>query len=71
MQEMLLEEDHPLAFGLSFSVSLGLLPITLSLKTKGCGIKSSGLPAEEAGDVEHSSKGSYILPASKFCLLTL
>ncbi|KAI3973865.1 hypothetical protein MKX01_030441 [Papaver californicum] len=53
-QELLLEEDHPLAFNLSFSVSLGLLPITLSLKTRGCGIKNSGLPVEEAGDVEHS-----------------
>ncbi|RZC51018.1 hypothetical protein C5167_019441 [Papaver somniferum] len=53
-QELLLEEDHPLAFNLSFSVSLGLLPITMSLKTRGCGIKNSGLPVEEAGDVEHS-----------------
>ncbi|OVA08276.1 Armadillo [Macleaya cordata] len=53
-QEMLLEEDHPLAFNLSFSISLGLLPVTLSLKTRGCGIKNSALPVEEAGDVEHS-----------------
>ncbi|KAK4778577.1 hypothetical protein SAY86_006105 [Trapa natans] len=48
------KEDHPLAFNLSFGFSLGLLPITLSLTTAGCGIKQSGLPLEEAGDAEHS-----------------
>lgn len=52
MQEMFLKEDHPLALNLSFSISLGLLPVTMSLKTAGCGIKSSGLPDDEAGDVE-------------------
>ncbi|KDP27095.1 hypothetical protein JCGZ_20319 [Jatropha curcas] len=51
-KEIFLEEDHPLAFNLSFSISLGLLPVTFSLKTMGCGIKRSGLPAEEAGDIE-------------------
>lgn len=53
-KEMFLKEDHPLAFNLSFGISLGLLPVTLSLKTAGCGIKTSGLPVEEAGDVENS-----------------
>ncbi|PIA26437.1 hypothetical protein AQUCO_09300025v1 [Aquilegia coerulea] len=53
-QEILLKEDHPLVLKLSFSISLGLLPVTLSLKTTGCGIKRSGLPVKEAGDVEHS-----------------
>lgn len=53
---MLLKEEHPLAFNLTFATSLGLLPVTLSLKTVGCGIKSSGLPVEEAGDVENNSK---------------
>jgi hypothetical protein len=31
-----------LALNLSFSASLGLLPVTLSLKTAGCGIKNPG-----------------------------
>ncbi|KAF3444504.1 hypothetical protein FNV43_RR14196 [Rhamnella rubrinervis] len=49
-KEMFLKEDHPLALNLSFSISLGLLPVTLSLKPAGCGIKSSG----EDGDVENN-----------------
>ncbi|KAK6913024.1 GPI inositol-deacylase PGAP1-like [Dillenia turbinata] len=53
-QEMLLKEDHPLAFKLSFPISLGLLPVTLSLKAANCGIKNAGLPVKEAGDVENS-----------------
>eukprot|EP00257_Ricinus_communis_P020318 XP_015579523.1 uncharacterized protein LOC8270501 isoform X1 [Ricinus communis] len=53
-KEIFLKEDHPLAFNLSFSISLGLLPVTLSLRTMGCGIKRSGLPADEAGDMESS-----------------
>ncbi|KAL5699949.1 hypothetical protein ACHQM5_025464 [Ranunculus cassubicifolius] len=52
-QEILLKEDHPLVLNLSFSISLGLLPVTLSLETTGCGIKSSGLPIEESGDADH------------------
>lgn len=51
MQEMFLKEDHPLALNLTFGISLGLLPVSLSLKTAGCGIKNS-LPDEEAADVE-------------------
>ena len=47
MQDIVLDEDHPLAFNLSFAISLGLVPASLSLKTTGCGIKKSGLPAEE------------------------
>lgn len=41
-KEIFLLEDHPLALNLSFSASLGLLPVTLSLKTAGCGIKNPG-----------------------------
>ncbi|KAG0543013.1 hypothetical protein BDA96_02G153200 [Sorghum bicolor] len=41
-EEIFLLEDHPLALNLSFSASLGLLPVTLSLKTAGCGIKKAG-----------------------------
>lgn len=59
MQGILLKEDHPLVLNLSFSISMGLLPVTLSLETTGCGIKSSGLPVEESGDAEHSSNVSY------------
>ncbi|KAM6589454.1 hypothetical protein CsatA_012059 [Cannabis sativa] len=51
-KEMFVKEDHPLALNLSFSISLGLLPATLSLKTAGCGIKYSGLQDEETEDVE-------------------
>ncbi|PNY05813.1 GPI inositol-deacylase [Trifolium pratense] len=53
-KELLLEEAHPLAVKLSFSISSGLLPVTLSMNTVGCGIKNSGLPEEEAGDLESS-----------------
>lgn len=52
-EEVFLRENHPLALNLSFSISLGLLPVTLSVRTAGCGIKNSGLPIEQAGDVEH------------------
>ncbi|MBA0663916.1 hypothetical protein Goklo_003996, partial [Gossypium klotzschianum] len=48
-KDIFLKEDHPLAFNLSFAISLGLLPVTFSLKTAGCGIKDSGL-LDEAGD---------------------
>ncbi|VVB04204.1 unnamed protein product [Arabis nemorensis] len=50
-KEIFLKEDHPLAYNLSFAISLGLLPITLSLKTAGCGIKTFGLPDGETGDL--------------------
>ncbi|XP_050913239.1 GPI inositol-deacylase isoform X1 [Lathyrus oleraceus] len=53
-KELLLEESHPLAVKLSFSISLGLLPVTLFMNTVSCGIRNSGLPEEEAGDLESS-----------------
>lgn len=53
-KELLFNEAHPLAVKLSFAISLGLLPVTLSLKTISCGIRNSGLPEEEAGDLENS-----------------
>ena len=51
-----MKEDHSLVLNLSFPISLGLLPVTLQLETTGCGIKSSGLPDDQAGDVENNSK---------------
>lgn len=66
MQELLLEESHPLAVKLSFSISLGLLPVTLFMNTVSCGIRNSGLPEEEAGDLESSSKNSNPLPVGQF-----
>ncbi|KAF8028921.1 hypothetical protein BT93_E1560 [Corymbia citriodora subsp. variegata] len=54
-KDIFLKEDHPIAFNLSFRISLGILPVTLSLKTAGCGIKDSGLPVKEAGDTENST----------------
>ncbi|KAK7338423.1 hypothetical protein VNO77_19032 [Canavalia gladiata] len=53
-KDLLLEEAHPLAVKLSFAISLGLVPVTLSLKTVSCGIRNSELPEEEAGDLESS-----------------
>ncbi|XP_044466690.1 uncharacterized protein LOC123196684 isoform X2 [Mangifera indica] len=53
-KEMFLKEDHPLTFNLSFAISLGLLPATLSLRTESCGIKKAGLPDEETGHTENS-----------------
>lgn len=53
-KDLFLKEDHPLAFNLTFAISLGLLPVTLSLRTASCGIQNSGLADEEAGDIEHS-----------------
>lgn len=55
---MLFKEDHPIALNLSFSISLGLLPVTMSLKTSGCGIKNSGLSAQEDDDAENNRKNS-------------
>lgn len=52
LKEMMLNEDHPLALNLSFSVSLGLMPVTLSIKTTGCGIRKSEFTAEETGEME-------------------
>ena len=57
---MFLSEDHPLPINLAFSLSLGLLPVTLSIETMGCGIKGTGTHIEkQAGDVEHSSEFTY------------
>ncbi|XP_048495141.1 uncharacterized protein LOC104883248 isoform X3 [Beta vulgaris subsp. vulgaris] len=53
-REMLFKEDHPIALNLSFTISLGLLPVTMSLKTTGCGIKNSGLSGEEVDDAENN-----------------
>ncbi|KAI4387714.1 hypothetical protein MLD38_000126 [Melastoma candidum] len=53
-KDLLLEEDHPLLYNMSFGISLGLLPIEMTLRTVGCGIKDAGLPIEEAGDTENS-----------------
>ncbi|XP_031283279.1 uncharacterized protein LOC116141947 isoform X1 [Pistacia vera] len=53
-KEMFLKEDHPLTFNLSFAISLGLLPATLSLRTESCGIKKAALPDEETGHMENS-----------------
>ncbi|KAL7227633.1 hypothetical protein ACSBR1_022496 [Camellia fascicularis] len=43
-KDIILKEDHALAFNMSFAISLGLFPIKLSLETTGCGIKKSLLP---------------------------
>ncbi|KAI3706527.1 hypothetical protein L6452_24330 [Arctium lappa] len=52
-KDIFIKEDHPIAMNITFSISLGLLPATVSLQTTGCGIKKSGLPVEEAGDMDN------------------
>ncbi|KAL8136253.1 uncharacterized protein LOC141713714 isoform X1 [Apium graveolens] len=52
-RDKILKEDHPLALDLSFSVSLGLLPVKFSLEPTGCGIQKSEL-VEEVKDMEIS-----------------
>lgn len=69
VQEIFLKEDHPLAFNLSFAVSLGLLPVSLSVKTTGCGIQKSGISAEEAGDIENISKEFNLFPESIYSFI--
>ncbi|MFS8004819.1 hypothetical protein Hanom_Chr13g01230221 [Helianthus anomalus] len=51
LQDIFIKEDHPIVMNITFSINLGLLPATVSLETTGCGIKKSGLPVEEAGDM--------------------
>ncbi|KAL2939989.1 GPI inositol-deacylase [Bienertia sinuspersici] len=52
--EILFKEDHPIALNLSFTISLGILPVTISLKTAGCGIKNSEISAQEDDDAENN-----------------
>ncbi|VFQ73512.1 unnamed protein product [Cuscuta campestris] len=54
-KDILLKEDHPLAINILFSLSLGILPVTLSVKTTGCGIQKSELSVDETGDMDISS----------------
>ncbi|KAK9716519.1 hypothetical protein RND81_06G239000 [Saponaria officinalis] len=53
-KEMSFKEGHPIALYLSFAINLGLLPITLSLKTTGCGKNRSVLQDKKDGDAENS-----------------
>ncbi|KAG9141981.1 hypothetical protein Leryth_009335 [Lithospermum erythrorhizon] len=50
-KEMILREDHPLVFNLSFPISLGLLPASLAIQTTGCGIKKSEFSEDEPQDI--------------------
>ncbi|KAG9158254.1 hypothetical protein Leryth_000383 [Lithospermum erythrorhizon] len=51
-KKMILREDHPLLFNISFPISLGLLPVSLAIKTTGCGIKNSEVYDNEPEDPE-------------------
>ncbi|XP_051117453.1 uncharacterized protein LOC127242099 isoform X2 [Andrographis paniculata] len=51
-KEVNLKEDHPLTLNFTFLVSLGHLPVSLSLTPTGCGIKRSEFEASE--DAENS-----------------
>ncbi|KAL7199727.1 hypothetical protein ACSBR2_021935 [Camellia fascicularis] len=78
-KDIILREDHPLAFNMSFAISLGLFPVKLSLETTGCGIKKSLLPLKRleiwrmAVDPHCSYKASVAVPvtaaAKSFLLL--
>ncbi|KAI3716595.1 hypothetical protein L1987_67578 [Smallanthus sonchifolius] len=52
-KDIFIKEDHPIVMDFAFGISLGLLPATVSLVTTGCGIKKSGLPVEEVGDMDN------------------
>ncbi|KAL4589214.1 hypothetical protein LXL04_002119 [Taraxacum kok-saghyz] len=52
-KDILIKEDHPIAMNVTFGVSLGLLPATVSVVTTGCGIKNP--VEEEAGDMDSGS----------------
>lgn len=69
LQDIQLKEDHPLAINMFFSISLGLLPVTLSVKTTGCGIQKSAFSVDEPGDMEISSKDpSPLAPLFSFAM---
>ncbi|XP_047310152.1 uncharacterized protein LOC124913780 [Impatiens glandulifera] len=53
-ENIILEENHPLAINLSLAIGVGLLPAKLSLRATGCGIKRSVLTVENSGNVENS-----------------
>ncbi|KAL4566029.1 hypothetical protein LXL04_030138 [Taraxacum kok-saghyz] len=55
--DILIKEDHPIAMNVTFGVSLGLLPATVSVETTGCGIKKH--VEEEAGDMDSGMLGSF------------
>ncbi|CAH9123197.1 unnamed protein product [Cuscuta epithymum] len=54
-KDILLKEDHPLVINIWFSISLAILPVTMSVKTTGCGIQKSEFSADETGDMDISS----------------
>lgn len=70
-----MKEDHPLALNLSFSVSLGLLPVILSLRTAGCGVKATGdqLEAEKNSELFLLFNSAYteILDSNTACTVFL
>lgn len=53
-REFQIVEHHPLLFNLSLSVSMGVMPLTMELKTSSCGIRHSILANEEPDDREHT-----------------
>lgn len=50
-----LVENHAVLFNLSLPVSMGVMPLTIELKTTSCGIRNSVFANEEPGDREHTS----------------
>eukprot|EP00250_Pteridium_aquilinum_P021427 c25120_g1_i1 orf=424-3750(-) len=54
-KDVQLVENHPLLFNMTLSVSTGVLPLTVELKTSSCGIRNAVFANEEPGDAEHTS----------------
>ncbi|KAI5083289.1 hypothetical protein GOP47_0003032 [Adiantum capillus-veneris] len=53
-KDVQLVENHPLLFNLTLSVSTGVLPLNMEIKTASCGIRNSVFANEEPGDHEHT-----------------
>jgi hypothetical protein len=60
---MRLGENHPLVWNLSIAVSLGTLPVILSVKTVSCGIQETVLAKEHPEPEEIISE-----PCIPFCM---
>lgn len=54
-RDLQLVENHPLLVNLSLSVSMGVMPLNMELRTSSCGIRNSYLAHQESDDREHTS----------------
>ncbi|KAH7282837.1 hypothetical protein KP509_35G049700 [Ceratopteris richardii] len=54
-KDVQLVENHPLLVNLTLSLSTGVLPVKMEMKTASCGIRNSVFANEDPGDLEHTS----------------